>query len=68
LITDDESLLTFHEALPHEQDTLGLDGSQMVSVNGGSDLILYGGFAGEYLPDIWKYSVEDDSWVQVSML
>jgi hypothetical protein len=61
----DESVTTFHDALPHEQDGLGLDGSQMISVDDGSELILYGGFAGEYLSDIWKYSVQDDSWAQV---
>ena len=37
----------------------------MFSINDGSELILYGGFAGEYLPDIWKYSVADDTWTQV---
>ena len=62
---NDESVATFHDSLPHEQDGLGLDGSQMISVNRGSELILYGGFAGQYLSDIWKYVVEDDTWVQI---
>lgn len=61
----DESLTTLHEELPHEKDGLGLDGSQMFSINDRSELILYGGFAGVYLADIWKYSVADDSWNQV---
>jgi hypothetical protein len=37
----------------------------MLSVNGGSELILYGGFAGQYLADIWKYNVAEDYWYQV---
>ena len=37
----------------------------MFSINDGSELILYGGFAGYYLADIWKYSVADDTWTQV---
>lgn len=60
----DNSLATLHESLPHEESNIGLDGSQMVSVDGGSELILYGGFTGLYLPDIWKYNVEEDAWVQ----
>ncbi len=47
----------------------GLVSSQVISVNGGKELILYGGFvSGSYKGGIWKYNVEANSWTKVGTM
>jgi hypothetical protein len=44
---------------------LGLQRAQMISIKGGSELLVYGGHVGGApLDDIWKYEVAKDSWTQ----
>ena len=47
----------------------GLVSSQVISVNGGKELILYGGFvSGTYKGGIWRYSVEANSWTKLGAM
>jgi hypothetical protein len=42
------------ELLPHEEEEgLGLNHGQLIAVNNGTDLLLYGGYHGDYVSDIW---------------
>jgi len=49
---------------PEEGGSYGLEFAEMLPINDGSELILYGGLNGYYKDDIWKYNVETNSWTK----
>jgi len=42
--------------------SLGLGFTETLPINDGSELILYGGTDGSFKDEIWKYTVETNSW------
>jgi len=47
---------------PEEGATYGLVYSEMVTIKGGAEFILYGGWQGSYQDGIWKYVVANNTW------
>ncbi len=47
---------------PEEGGSQGLEGSQMVILEGGGEFILYGGYQGSYQDAIWKYTSANNTW------
>ena len=52
------------EIPPEENSSRGLGDISFVVVNGGSDLIYYGGFDGKNIYGIWKYSLNQNTWTK----
>ena len=47
----------------------GINFPAVLSINGGSELMLYGGtVASKYVSGIWKYKTDQDSWTKVGDL
>jgi len=45
--------------------SLGLRFAQLIPINGGSELIVYGGYNRGYIKnEIWKYTTETNSWTK----
>ena len=64
-----ESVTTQTDLLPSEEGgTFGLQDAQLVPINGGSELLLYGGWANSSLSmdlgKIWKYSLAENIWTE----
>ena len=56
------------DVIPPEVDgSLGLQDSQVVSLKGGQELLMYGGYQGSYQDGIWKYVAADDTWKRYSV-
>ena len=52
--------------LPTENSkSFGLNHAQLVAINGGRELLLYGGFQGSYQGEIWKFTEKDSGWLKV---
>ena len=49
---------------PEEGGTTGLWESELVTINGGTEIILYGGYNGKYQAGIWKYIVSENRWTR----
>ena len=47
---------------PEEGGTEGLRLSEMVTIKGGTEFILYGGWQGSTQDAIWKYVVANNTW------
>ena len=59
-------LSEFH---PDEEGALfPLRSSQMISINDGSELLMYGGFNGNGLQSIWKFTLVDNTWAKTGSL
>jgi len=61
----DDSVELLSDLLPSEEEVrMGLQDSRMVPINGGSEILIYGGsFGGSQIQNkIWRYSFENDSW------
>ena len=62
----DDSVEFLCDLLPSEegQKTEGLQDPRMVPINGGSEILIYGGSfgGGSRQNKIWRYSFENDSW------
>ena len=57
------------QLLPTEtESSLGLNHAQLLPINGGSEILLYGGFQGEYQQEIWKYTVVNSTWTKVGVM
>jgi hypothetical protein len=41
--------------------------SRLLSINGGTELLLYGGRVSADIDAIWKYTVADNTWKQVPL-
>jgi len=54
--------LLWNEIPPEVGGTLGLGFAEILPINDGSELILYGGTDGSFKDEIWKYTVETNSW------
>ena len=55
--------------LPTETSkSLGLNHAQLVPINNGRELLLYGGYQGSFQNEIWKFSEKDSSWIKVGDL
>ena len=62
----DDSVEMVSEELPQEEgSTMGLIHTQIIPVKEGSELMLYGGFKGSHLKEIWNYNVAENSWTRV---
>lgn len=54
------------EILPTEtSQSLSLNHGQLVPINNGREVLLYGGYQGSFQSDIWKFSEKDSSWTKV---
>ncbi len=56
--------LLWDEIPPEVGGKVGLWGSELVPINGGTEFILYGGVNGAYQDGIWKYVVAENSWTR----
>lgn len=54
--------LVWDETPPEEGGIHSIQGSQMVTLKGGGEFILYGGYKGSWQNAIWKYTVADNTW------
>ena len=64
----DGSVQILSEVLPPEEGKFsGLETSQLVSINGGSDLLLFGGWAFNAYAEggIWKFSTAGKTWTRL---
>ena len=62
----DDSVEIVSGELPQEEgSTMGLIHTQIIPVKEGSELMLYGGFKGSHLKEIWNYNVAENSWTRV---
>ena len=51
--------------LPTETpSSFGLNHAQLVPIKGGTELLLYGGYQGQYQNAVWKFSEKDSSWAK----
>ena len=66
----DGSVSMVTPVLPQEiGSTTGLRRAQMISINEGKELLIYGGKTNvKIFSSIWKYSVLNDSWSQIGAL
>ena len=61
----DDSVELLSDLLPSEEEVrMGLQDSRMVPINGGTEILIYGGSFGGYQIQnkIWRYSFQNDSW------
>lgn len=57
------------EYLPTESaSSLGLNHAQLVPISAGREMVLYGGFQGDYQSEIWKFSVDKSEWEKLGEL
>ena len=42
--------------------SFALNHGQLVAINGGTELLLYGGWQGEFQGSVWKFTEKDSSW------
>jgi hypothetical protein len=52
---------------PEEGGSQGLEDSQMVTLKGGRELLLYGGNQGSYQDGIWQYTSASNTWERYSL-
>jgi len=56
--------LLWDEIPPEVGASHGLDAAEVLPINDGSELILYGGSDGSTTDEIWKYTVETNNWTK----
>ncbi len=56
--------LLWDEIPAEEGATNGLEESELVTIKGGTEFILYGGWNGKDQGGIWKYIVAENSWTR----
>jgi len=56
--------LLWEEIPPEVGESYGLRYAEILPVNDGSELILYGGDTGSTTDEIWKYNVETNRWTR----
>ena len=56
--------LLWDEIPAEEGSEFGLEQSELVTVKGGTECILYGGWTGSSKTGIWKYVVAENSWTR----
>jgi len=61
--TGDVDLL-WEEIPPEVDEVRGLQYAEAIPINDGSELIVYGGLDGSTREDIWKYTVETNTWTK----
>ena len=55
--------------LPTEtMKSFGLNHAQLVPINKGSELLLYGGFQGSFQNQVWKFSEKDSKWIKFGQM
>jgi len=60
--TTGEVELLWNEIPPEVGSSPGLAQAELIPVNGGLELLVYGGFPSK--DDIWKYTVETNAWTK----
>jgi len=56
--------LLWDQIPPEVGASIGLEFAEVLPINDGSELILYGGAPGSITDEIWKYTVETNSWTK----
>ena len=65
----DGTVTTQIEVLPPEGgSSVGLQDAQLVSINEGRELLLYGGRADSVSNGIWKFSLAENTWSKVGTM
>jgi len=59
-----EVKLLWDEIPPEVDELSGLEYAEMLPINDGSELIFYGGATGSTSNEIWKYTIETNSWTK----
>jgi hypothetical protein len=67
----EDGTVTTLEPLPSSIENLA--SSQLISINDNNDLLLYGGYSGEYKnmkyhDEVWRYTSADDTWTKVATM
>ena len=63
------SVITQIDFLPTEEvESFGLQDAQLVPINDGRELLLYGGKADSVIDEIWKFSLAENSWSKVGTM
>jgi len=44
--------------------SFALNHGQLLTINGGTELLLYGGWQGDFQGSIWKFVEKDSSWAK----
>ena len=55
---------SYFDYVPPELGIYSIGYRQLLAIKGGSELILYGGFYGSPMSDIWKYVVSNNTWTR----
>ena len=54
------------DLLPTEsENSFGLNHAQLVPINDGTEMVMYGGYQGDYQQEIWKFTEETSSWTKI---
>lgn len=66
----DGTVTVLSEVLPQEEMTDNqLQNAHMMSINGGTELLIYGGYDGfTTVDDIWKFTLADNKWTKVGQM
>ncbi len=57
------------QMLPTETlKSFGLNHAQLMPINKGSELLLYGGFQGSFQSQVWKFSEKDSKWTKFGQM
>ena len=60
---NDHTVTLLATLLPNESEkSLGLNHAQLVPIKGGSEMLMYGGWQGDYQDGIWKFNLAEGSW------
>ena len=62
----DGAIKLVSELLPTEsENSFGLNHAQLIPINDGTEMVMYGGYQGDYQQEIWKFTVETSSWTKI---
>ncbi len=59
--------LLWDDIPPEQNGTTGLEDSRVVTLRGGRELLLYGGYQGSSQDGIWKYVPADNTWKRYNL-
>ena len=65
----DGTIKLVSELLPTESEgSFGLNHAQLIPINDGKEMVMYGGYQGDYQQEIWKFTVETSSWTKIGSM